>query len=131
MKNSKTGDSIVPWTLFLFCMALFFMQYKGREKATKVVEFVAKWLNLCLSTVSIKSEQISKNTAIRLFLYLVVLVISWSQDIWQVFLVEVPRYYLLRHRSYTFVVAKHSFRCLLGNRCRKTYLFRYSNPHFL
>ena len=27
------------------------MQYKGREKAAKVVEFVAKWLNLCLSTV--------------------------------------------------------------------------------
>ena len=26
------------------------MQYKGREKAAKVVEFVAKWLNLCLST---------------------------------------------------------------------------------
>ena len=32
-------------------MALFYMQYKGREKAAKVVEFVAKWLNLCLSTV--------------------------------------------------------------------------------
>ena len=29
------------------------MQYKGREKAAKVVEFVAKWLNLCLSTVSL------------------------------------------------------------------------------
>ena len=27
------------------------MRYKGREKAAKVVEFVAKWLNLCLSTV--------------------------------------------------------------------------------
>ena len=27
------------------------MQYKGYEKAAKVVEFVAKWLNLCLSTV--------------------------------------------------------------------------------
>ena len=32
-------------------MAMFYMQYKGREKAAKVVEFVAKWLNLCLSTV--------------------------------------------------------------------------------
>ena len=32
-------------------MAVFFMQYKGREKAAKVVGFVAKWLNLCLSTV--------------------------------------------------------------------------------
>ena len=27
------------------------MQHKGREKAAKVVEFVAKWLNLCPSTV--------------------------------------------------------------------------------
>ena len=32
-------------------MAMFYMQYKVREKAAKVVEFVAKWLNLCLSTV--------------------------------------------------------------------------------
>ena len=32
-------------------MAMFYMQYKGREKAAKVVEFVAKWLILCLSTV--------------------------------------------------------------------------------
>ena len=30
---------------------MFYMQYKGREKAAKVVNFVAKWLNLCLSTV--------------------------------------------------------------------------------
>ena len=30
---------------------MFYMQHKGREKAAKVVEFVAKWLNLCLSTV--------------------------------------------------------------------------------
>ena len=30
---------------------MFYMQYKGREKAAKVVEFVPKWLNLCLSTV--------------------------------------------------------------------------------
>ena len=51
MKNSKPGNSIAPWTLFLFYMAMFYMQYKGREKAAKVVEFVAKWLNLCLSTV--------------------------------------------------------------------------------
>ena len=35
---------------------MFYMQYKGREKAAKVVEFVAKWLNLCLSTVFEKSE---------------------------------------------------------------------------
>ena len=53
MKNSKPGNSIAPWTLFLFYMAMFYMQYKGREKAAKVVEFVAKWLNLCLSTVSV------------------------------------------------------------------------------
>ena len=52
MKNSKTGNSIAPWTLFLFYMAMFYMQYKGREKAAKVVEFVAKWLNLCLFTVT-------------------------------------------------------------------------------
>ena len=32
-------------------MAMFYKQYQGREKAAKVVEFVAKWLNLCLSTV--------------------------------------------------------------------------------
>ena len=32
---------------------MFYMQYKGHEKAAKVVEFVAKWLNLCLSTVSV------------------------------------------------------------------------------
>ena len=32
-------------------MAMFYMQYKGCEKAAKVVEFVAKWLNLCLWTV--------------------------------------------------------------------------------
>ena len=54
LKNSKTGNSIAPWTWFLFCMAMFYMQYKGREKAVKVVECVAKWLNLCLSTVGVK-----------------------------------------------------------------------------
>ena len=32
-------------------MAMFYMQYKDREKAAKVVELVAKWLKLCLSTV--------------------------------------------------------------------------------
>ena len=30
---------------------MFFMQNKGRGKAAKVVNFVAKWLNLCLSMV--------------------------------------------------------------------------------
>ena len=50
LKNSRTGNSIAPWT-FLFYMTMFYMQYKGREKAAKVVEFVARWLNLCLSTV--------------------------------------------------------------------------------
>ena len=30
---------------------MFKMQQKDREKATKVVEFAAKWLNLCPSTV--------------------------------------------------------------------------------
>ena len=30
---------------------MFYMQHKGREMAAKVVEFVAKWLNLCLLTV--------------------------------------------------------------------------------
>ena len=39
LKNSKTGNSIAPWTLFLFYMARFYMQYKGWEKAAKVVEF--------------------------------------------------------------------------------------------
>ena len=34
---------------------MFYLQYKGQEKAAKVVEFVAKWLNLCLSTVSPKN----------------------------------------------------------------------------
>ena len=53
MKNSKTGNSIVPWTTFLFCLVMFYMQHKGREKAAKVVEFVAKWLNLCPSMVHI------------------------------------------------------------------------------
>ena len=41
MKNSKTGNSIAPWTLFLFYMAMFYMQYKGQEKAAKVVKFVS------------------------------------------------------------------------------------------
>ena len=54
MKNSKSGNSIAPWTLFIFYMALFYMQYKGREKAAKVVEFVAKWLNLCLLKVLLR-----------------------------------------------------------------------------
>ena len=35
------------------------MQYKGPEKAAKVVEFVAKWLNLCLSTVYIWGDHTS------------------------------------------------------------------------
>ena len=30
---------------------MFYMQNKGRGKAAKVVNFVAKWLNLCLSMV--------------------------------------------------------------------------------
>ena len=51
MKNFKAGNSISPWTKFLFCSAMFYMQNKGRGKAAKVVNFVAKWLNLCLSTV--------------------------------------------------------------------------------
>ena len=44
MKNSKAGNSIVPWTTFLFCLVLvmFYMQHKGREKAAKAVEFVAQ-----------------------------------------------------------------------------------------
>ena len=32
------------------------MQNKGRGKAAKVVNFVAKWLNLCLSTVLYLTE---------------------------------------------------------------------------
>ena len=32
---------------------MFYMQNKGHGKAAKVVNFVAKWLNLCLSTVII------------------------------------------------------------------------------
>ena len=30
---------------------MFYMQNKGRGKAAKVVNFVTKWLNLCLFTV--------------------------------------------------------------------------------
>ena len=30
---------------------MFYMQHKGRGKAAKVVNFVAKWLNLCPTTV--------------------------------------------------------------------------------
>ena len=30
---------------------MFYMQHRGRERVTKVVEFVAKQLNLCLLTV--------------------------------------------------------------------------------
>ena len=30
---------------------MLYMQNKGRGKAAKVVNFVTKWLNLCLSTV--------------------------------------------------------------------------------
>ena len=53
MQNSKAGNSIAPWTLFLFCLVMFYMQHKGRGKATKVVEFVAKWLNFYVTTVDI------------------------------------------------------------------------------
>ena len=53
MKKFKAGKSISPWSKFLFYMAMFYMQCKGREKAAKVVEFVAKWLKLCLSTVAL------------------------------------------------------------------------------
>ena len=38
-------------------MATFYLQNKGRGKAAKVVNFVAKWLNLCLSTVRIINYQ--------------------------------------------------------------------------
>ena len=41
-------------------MEMFYMQYKGYEKAAKVVEFVAKWLNLCLSTVLLEHHVESK-----------------------------------------------------------------------
>ena len=44
-------------------MAMFYMQYKGREKAAKVVEFVAKWLNLCLSTVQSLSSCVKTGAA--------------------------------------------------------------------
>ena len=56
MKKVKAGNSISPWTKFLFCSAMFYMQNKGRGKAAKVVNFVAKWLNLCLSTVIDSSD---------------------------------------------------------------------------
>ena len=36
------------------CLVMFYMEHKGREKATKVVDFVAKWLNFCPSTVNSK-----------------------------------------------------------------------------
>ena len=52
LKDSKAYNSTAPWSLFLFFMATsFYMQPKGHEKAAKVVEFVAKWLNLCPTTV--------------------------------------------------------------------------------
>ena len=40
---------------------MFYMQHKGCEKAAKVVEFVAKWLNLCLSTVIVMMQQYLEN----------------------------------------------------------------------
>ena len=42
-----------PSPKFLFRSAMFYMQNKGRGKAAKVVNFVAKWLNLCLTTVHV------------------------------------------------------------------------------
>ena len=41
----------MPWTIFLFCLAMFYMRHKGHEKAAKVVNFAAKWLNLYPTTV--------------------------------------------------------------------------------
>ena len=38
------------------------LQYKCREKDTKVVDFVAKWLNLCLSTVIRKEFFVSSRS---------------------------------------------------------------------
>ena len=51
MKNFKAGNSISLWTKFLFCLAKFYMRHKGYGKAAKVVNFVAKWLNLYPFTV--------------------------------------------------------------------------------
>ena len=51
MKKFKAGNSISSWTKFLFWSAMFYMQNKGRGKAVKVVNFVAKWLNLYPTTV--------------------------------------------------------------------------------
>ena len=54
------STSTAPWTLFLFCKVMFYMDHKGCGKATKGVEFVAKWLNLCLSTVLLEHHVESK-----------------------------------------------------------------------
>ena len=32
--------------MFLFCLVVFYIQHKGHRKALKMVNFVAKWLNL-------------------------------------------------------------------------------------
>ena len=42
---------------------MFYMQNKGRGKAPKVVNFVAKWLNLCLSTVVFHTHTLEPSTA--------------------------------------------------------------------
>ena len=50
--SAGKSNSISPWrTVFLFYKAMFYLQNKGHGKAAKVVNFVTKWLNLCLSTV--------------------------------------------------------------------------------
>ena len=45
------------------------MQNKGRGKAAKVVNFVTKWLNLCLSTVllrfAIEDEEFREHEPIK------------------------------------------------------------------
>ena len=56
---------------------MFYMQYKGREKAAKVVEFVAKWLNLSgghfkscrlITVMSARLKVPAKNSPALLFL---------------------------------------------------------------
>ena len=36
----------MAWAVFLFCLVILYMRHEGRGKAARVVDFVAKWLNI-------------------------------------------------------------------------------------
>ena len=59
---------------------MFYMQYKGRGKAAKVVNFVTKWLNLCLSTVPGRDFQMLKVLAILIVTVESITVVLMVQD---------------------------------------------------